>query len=123
MALASGLHIFGSTAAALLEAKFSSASAYKEQAQQLKPFQKIKCPEILQMSDFPSNTILTGNNFAETVNFANSNRINFTNGADDLWAAIMTQFSFYVNKNAETFRHKFVSFEGRKTLKVHVTGS
>ncbi|CAL8083766.1 unnamed protein product [Orchesella dallaii] len=35
----------------------------------------------------------------------------------------MTQFSFYVNKNAEEFRGKFVNFEGKKELTVSSPGS
>lgn len=112
-----------SSTSAIQQFDSSSDSSYKKQIAQLKPYQKIKCPKILQMSDFPSNTFLSGNNFVETVNFANRNHLNFVNGADDFWAAIMTQFSFYINKNAENFRHKFVPFKGRKTLKVRVQGS
>lgn len=33
---------------------------------------------------------------------------------DDIWMAILTQFSMYVDKNAEQLRDHFVSHEGKK---------
>ncbi|PVH99199.1 hypothetical protein DM02DRAFT_629596 [Periconia macrospinosa] len=35
---------------------------------------------------------------------------------EDIWFAILTQFSFYVNKNAEELREYFVSHKGKKGL-------
>ncbi|KAM9994838.1 hypothetical protein ACTFIY_001039 [Dictyostelium cf. discoideum] len=37
---------------------------------------------------------------------------------DNIWMAILTQFSFYVNKNSEELREKFVDFNGKKELVV-----
>ncbi|KAF8172278.1 hypothetical protein BJ912DRAFT_994147 [Pholiota molesta] len=37
---------------------------------------------------------------------------------DDIWLAILTQFNFYVNANAEQLRSKFVAHEGKETLRV-----
>jgi len=42
---------------------------------------------------------------------------------DDLWQAILTQFSFYVNANAEELRDRFVEFEGQKELVVTMGGT
>ncbi|KYQ91415.1 hypothetical protein DLAC_08379 [Tieghemostelium lacteum] len=42
---------------------------------------------------------------------------------DDIWIAIVSQFSIYINKNAEKLRDKFVSFEGKKELEVSAGGS
>lgn len=42
---------------------------------------------------------------------------------DDVWTAIMVQFSFYVNMEAEKFRGKFVNFEGKKELVVIIPGT
>ena len=39
---------------------------------------------------------------------------------DDIWLAILTQFSFFVNGNAEQLRTHFVAHEGRKQLTVDV---
>ncbi|KAM9993925.1 hypothetical protein ACTFIZ_011886 [Dictyostelium cf. discoideum] len=37
---------------------------------------------------------------------------------DNIWMAILTQFSFYINKNSEELRDKFVDFNNKKTLVV-----
>eukprot|EP00475_Leptophrys_vorax_P038314 TRINITY_DN6729_c0_g1_i1.p1 TRINITY_DN6729_c0_g1~~TRINITY_DN6729_c0_g1_i1.p1 ORF type:complete len:352 (+),score=75.37 TRINITY_DN6729_c0_g1_i1:68-1123(+) len=37
---------------------------------------------------------------------------------EDVWAAIQTQFAFYVSKNAENLRDVFVSHEGKQELEV-----
>ncbi len=42
---------------------------------------------------------------------------------DDVWQAILTQFSFYVNANAEALRDNFVDFQGKKGLVVEIPGS
>jgi len=42
---------------------------------------------------------------------------------DDVWQAIITQFSFYVNANAEELRDCFVDFQGQKTLVVYMGGT
>merc|ERR1719171_299660 len=42
---------------------------------------------------------------------------------DDVWQAILTQFSFYVNANAEALRDRLVDFQGKKTLVVEMGGS
>ncbi|KAL0479116.1 hypothetical protein AKO1_007970 [Acrasis kona] len=41
---------------------------------------------------------------------------------DDVWIAIATQFSNYVNKHGEKLRSKFVDFEGKKELEVSGLG-
>ncbi|KAL0479876.1 hypothetical protein AKO1_007360 [Acrasis kona] len=42
---------------------------------------------------------------------------------DDVWIAITTQFSNYVNKHGEELRSKFVDFEGKKELVVSGLGN
>ncbi|KAE9388555.1 hypothetical protein BT96DRAFT_927035 [Gymnopus androsaceus JB14] len=42
---------------------------------------------------------------------------------DDVWIAILTQFSFFVNANAEELRDKFVAHKGRKHLEVYAVGT
>ncbi|KAK5577771.1 hypothetical protein RB653_002719 [Dictyostelium firmibasis] len=37
---------------------------------------------------------------------------------DDIWMAILNQFSIYVNTNSEKLRERFVDFSGKKTLTV-----
>ncbi|EIW77683.1 hypothetical protein CONPUDRAFT_167773 [Coniophora puteana RWD-64-598 SS2] len=42
---------------------------------------------------------------------------------DDVWLAILTQFSFFVNAHAEELHSAFVSHEGNKELNVSAVGS
>lgn len=42
---------------------------------------------------------------------------------DDVWLAIVTQLSFFVNGNAEQLRKQFVSHEDKKNLKIFALGS
>ncbi|KAK6501455.1 hypothetical protein TWF481_009293 [Arthrobotrys musiformis] len=42
---------------------------------------------------------------------------------DDVWITILTQFSLYVNKNAEELRSQFVAHEGKKKLVVKAAGT
>ncbi|CAL8075349.1 unnamed protein product [Orchesella dallaii] len=54
--------------------------------------------------------------FVPTVVEAYNNHLYLIIKPDDIWAAIMAQFSFYINKNAEKYRSKFVNFEGQREL-------
>ncbi|KAF9526382.1 hypothetical protein CPB83DRAFT_770368 [Crepidotus variabilis] len=42
---------------------------------------------------------------------------------DDIWMAILCQFNFYVNANAEKLRSSFVAHEGKKPLIVKAVGT
>ncbi|KFH63080.1 hypothetical protein MVEG_11117 [Podila verticillata NRRL 6337] len=42
---------------------------------------------------------------------------------DDVWIAILSQFNFFVNANAEKLRHLFVAHEGKKDLKIRALGT
>jgi hypothetical protein len=42
---------------------------------------------------------------------------------DDVWITILTQFSLYVNANAEMLRHTFVSHKGQKNLTIASAGT
>lgn len=42
---------------------------------------------------------------------------------DDVWQAILTQFSLYVTQNSEKLRDRFVNFQGRRKLKIKTDGS
>ena len=37
---------------------------------------------------------------------------------EDIWFAIISQLSFFINAHAEELRHTFVAHEGKKELKV-----
>ncbi|KAJ4361069.1 uncharacterized protein N0V89_001638 [Didymosphaeria variabile] len=42
---------------------------------------------------------------------------------DDIWFAILSQLSFYINKNAENLRQYFVNHEGQKELMIEEFGN
>lgn len=42
---------------------------------------------------------------------------------DDIWLAIISQFSFFVNAHAEELRDKFVAHEGKKLLEIRTSGT
>ncbi|KAF7377319.1 hypothetical protein MSAN_00152500 [Mycena sanguinolenta] len=58
------------------------------------------------------------NGFVNTVVSAWSQHYALVIRPDDVWLAIISQFSFYVNGNAELLRANFVAHEGKKKLTV-----
>jgi len=91
----------------------------------LKHYKENHCTEVLQGTEFPKNSRLCGieNGFIDTVITCYNRHHNIVLRPDDIWTAIMTQFSFYVNKHAEKFRNKFVNFEGKRELVVSTWGN
>lgn len=61
--------------------------------------------------------------FIGAVFEAYSNHYDLVLRPDDVWVAIMTQFSRYVENNAEALRKKFVNHDGQKKLVVYGSGS
>ncbi|CAH0057145.1 unnamed protein product [Clonostachys solani] len=61
-----------------------------------------------------------GNGFVEGVIRAFEQDLHLVLRPDDVWLAILVQFSFYVNGNAEELRDIFVSHEGKKTLAINL---
>lgn len=59
------------------------------------------------------------NGFVGTIFAAYSNHHNLELRPDDVWQAILSQFSIYINKNADSLRSKFVNHEGKKELTVY----
>ncbi|KAJ7447961.1 hypothetical protein FB451DRAFT_1289441, partial [Mycena latifolia] len=56
------------------------------------------------------------NGFVNTVMSAWGQHCGIVIRPDDVWLAIISQFSFYVNGNAELLRANFVAHEGKKEL-------
>ncbi len=54
---------------------------------------------------------------------AYNNHIPLVLKPDDIWAAIIIAFSFYIDKNPEKMRSQFVSHEGKEELTVYGGGS
>jgi len=90
---------------------------------QLQQYSENNCSDVLQSTKFPKKAFSSQNGFVRTVVEAYRRHNNLIIRPDDVWAAIMTQFSFYLNKHAETFREKFVNFKGQKELTVTVSGT
>ncbi len=83
----------------------------------LKQFKKNGCTKVLQGTSFQGDVHPTTNNgFVSTVIKCYNQHHNLVLRPDDIWIAIMSQFSLYINANAEEFRNKFVSFDGKKEL-------
>lgn len=91
---------------------------------QLMPYGKNHCTEVLMETPFSERVHASPKNgFVKTVIECYNNHHNLVIRPDDIWTAILTQFSFYINKNAEEFRKQFVNFDGKKELVVSINGS
>jgi hypothetical protein len=64
-----------------------------------------------------------GNGFVDTVISAYSQHHALIIRPDDVWLAILTQFNFFVNANAELLRTQFVQHKGKKHLVVRGVGT
>lgn len=88
-----------------------------------------KCGEILQSSldqtasEDGQNIIPCGNGFVHTVVQCYSEHRALVIRPDDVWLAILTQFNFFVNGNAEQLRKQFVSHDGKKDLEIVAMGN
>lgn len=85
----------------------------------------LSCKELLQSSlrDPGSDFSPSGNGFVDTVTEAYNHHHHLVIRPDDIWQAILTQLSFYINAHAEELRSKFVAHEGKKELEVTANGS
>ncbi|KAJ7027052.1 hypothetical protein C8F04DRAFT_1267489 [Mycena alexandri] len=61
-----------------------------------------------------------GNGFVNTVINAYSRDSALVLHPDDVWIAILSQFSFFLNRRAELLRANFVAHEGKKPLPIIV---
>lgn len=78
--------------------------------------------DILQSSldggNLPPVLLARKNGFVDAVTAAYSRHHHLTLRPEDVWLAIISQFSLYVNKHAEELRGKFVAHEGQKKLRI-----
>lgn len=65
-----------------------------------------------------SKILPSGNGLVHTCLEAYNRHRHLVLRPDDIWIAIVTQFSFYVNKHSEELRSFFVAHEGKKELVV-----
>lgn len=73
------------------------------------------------LDDTHTSIIPYGNGFVDGIIRAFQQDLHLVLRPDDVWLAILTQFSFYVNGASDELRQKFVSHEGKKTISVDVT--
>lgn len=83
--------------------------------------------ELLQSSldhDISNGVVIYQNNgLVHTLLEAYSSHHAVSIRPDDVWIAILTQFSFFVNANAEELRDKFVPHKGQEHLIVYAAGT
>ena len=81
--------------------------------------------EVLQSSFQPNepNIVPVINGFVHTIIQAYNGHHALIIRPDDVWIAILVQFSFFVNANAEALRSLFVSHEGKRELTVTALGN
>ena len=84
-----------------------------------------QCREILQSSNRADNAVIvpSPNGFVRTVIRAYSYHHHLVIRPEDIWFAIISQISLYINKHAEELRHKFVAHEDKKELVVKDGGN
>lgn len=91
-------------------------------AQTACPKEYNQCSELLGSSFGPeleSTTIsASSNGFVKSAIEAYNRHYRLRIRPDDVWFAILTQLSFYINAHAEELRGKFVAHEGKKELAV-----
>ncbi|KAJ7136794.1 hypothetical protein C8R44DRAFT_728758 [Mycena epipterygia] len=75
-------------------------------------------PPIEEMKVIP-----TRNGFVDTVILAYSKHHALLLRPDDVWLAILTQFNYFVNANAELLRANFVAHEGKRELIIVARGT
>eukprot|EP00339_Tiarina_fusa_P019662 CAMPEP_0117083780 /NCGR_PEP_ID=MMETSP0472-20121206/58983_1 /TAXON_ID=693140 ORGANISM="Tiarina fusus, Strain LIS" /NCGR_SAMPLE_ID=MMETSP0472 /ASSEMBLY_ACC=CAM_ASM_000603 /LENGTH=185 /DNA_ID=CAMNT_0004812537 /DNA_START=8 /DNA_END=561 /DNA_ORIENTATION=+ len=81
-------------------------------------------PEIIQSSEESENLVIPARyGLVSAIMDAYNTHHCLALRPDDVWQAILTQFSFYVNANAENLRDAFVDFQGKKTLVITMPGT
>ncbi|KAF8350484.1 hypothetical protein F5887DRAFT_939459 [Amanita rubescens] len=92
-------------------------------------FKRKKQPTELLQTSVPRNTsflddvIPRSNGFVHTVIDAYNTHRALIIRPDDVWLAILVQFNFFVNGNAELLRKNFVSHEEKEKLTVTAVGT
>jgi len=100
----------------------SDKSLEKVNAKPLNPeklsiYKHSKCTEVLQSCPLDNiNGATFENGFVGGVFESYNNHHDLILRPDDVWISILTQFSSYVNANAEQLRKLFVTFDGKEQL-------
>ncbi|KAF0729104.1 hypothetical protein Ae201684_013240 [Aphanomyces euteiches] len=83
----------------------------------LNEFQKKGCKDILQATPIKGAFATSKSCFVLGAIEAYNKHHNLVIRPDDVWLAIMVQFGFFVNGNAETLRDSLVKHQGQKELR------
>ena len=80
---------------------------------------------IIQSSKDPTDDVVmpARQGLISAITHAYNTHHNLILRPDDVWQAILTQFSFYVTGHPEELRDRFVDFKGKKTLVVSTGGT
>ncbi|KAF9203569.1 hypothetical protein BGZ59_001540 [Podila verticillata] len=93
-----------------------------DEALQKKKGEVFKCSFPLLSKESSKNDLLMpahhNNGFVGTALQAYNQHHHLIIRPDDVWTAILSQFNFFVNANAEKLRHLFVAHEGQKVLSI-----
>ena len=87
----------------------------------LPQYKQNHCTQFIQGTKFGNHERIKphGNNgFLDTVLRCYNDHHNLVIRPDDIWIAILTQFSLYINANAEEFRDHFVNLKKKKELSI-----
>ncbi|KAJ7122404.1 hypothetical protein C8R44DRAFT_981525 [Mycena epipterygia] len=84
------------------------------------PPMKVVLPPTIETT---SRVIPTRNGLVYTVILAYNKHHALVLRPDDVWLAILTQFNFFVNANAELLRASFVAHEGKRELLIEAEGT
>lgn len=91
---------------------------------QLRAFKREHCSKVLLETNFSATVEASqSNGFVHTAIRCYNEHHNLVIRPDDIWLAIMTQFSYYINRSVEEYRNKFVHFNNRQKLSVTIDGS
>jgi Domain of unknown function (DUF4419) len=79
-------------------------------------------PTIIQSSEISAAPVVASAEYGlvSAIMEAYNKHHNLILRPDDIWQAILTQFSFYVNAHAEELRGRLVNFQGKKELIVEM---
>ena len=77
----------------------------------------------INLSKLSISPVRNGNGLVDTAVTAYNGHHHLVIRPDDVWITILTQFSLYVNANAEMLRHYFVSHDGKKHLDICAIGT
>ena len=103
-------------ASCMLSPDYAKSSA--DFLDRLRPNQQSKIIQSSFENSPPERLLPSDNGFVTAAISAYNGHQHLVIRPDDVWLAILTQFSSYVNAHAEELRGSFVAHEGKKTLSI-----